>query len=202
MTRNQPTRPDEDLSLIQDIHSGNMDRFPELVSRYEGQLYRFGLRICRDPRDAEDLVQDTFLNVFRFLKDFRFETRFRNWLYRVAATTCWKKKRKPRFAPETELSLEEFLPQENNDLPADVPQWAAQPIEQVLNQELRRMLENALHELPDLYRWVLVLRDMEGFSTAETSAILNTTSSNVKVRLHRARLYLREKLEQYFSHEN
>jgi RNA polymerase sigma-70 factor, ECF subfamily len=82
-----------------------------------------------------------------------------------------------------------------------VPQWAAQPLDQVLNEELHRRLKTAILDLPDKYRLVLVLRDVEGFSTAETAEILNLSNANVKVRLHRARLSLRENLKGYFENE-
>ena len=83
---------DEDFDLIQAINSGQVERFHDLVKRYEQKLYNFSLRMCRNQRDAEDMVQDTFLNVFRYLKGFRYETKFKNWLYRVGASTCIKKR--------------------------------------------------------------------------------------------------------------
>ena len=97
---------DADLELITAINAGEKKRFAELVGRYQDKLYNFGLRLCRDVQDAEDLVQDTFINVFKYLKDFRYESQFKNWLYKVAAGVCYKKRRKSKFAPERELSLE------------------------------------------------------------------------------------------------
>jgi RNA polymerase sigma-70 factor, ECF subfamily len=192
---------DADSDLIAAINAGEVERFQELVAKYQGKLYNFGLKMCGDSHDAEDMVQDTFLNVFRYLKDFRYETKFRNWLYRIATSTCIKRRRKSKFAPERELSLEEFLPQDEADIADTVPQWAAQPLDQVLNEELHRRLKTAILDLPDKYRLVLVLRDVEGFSTAETAEILNLSNANVKVRLHRARLSLRENLKGYFENE-
>ena len=157
--------------------------------------------MCRDTSDAEDMVQDTFLNVFRYLKDFRYETKFKNWLYKVAASTCIKKRRKSKFAPEKELSLDEFLPTDEAE-PADhVPEWALMPLEKLLNEELASMINQQILTLPEKYRMVIVLRDIEGFTTAETAQILNLSPSNVKVRLHRARLYLRDKLKGYFEND-
>ena len=103
---------DKDYDLVQAINSGQYDRFHDIVKRYEQKLYNFSSRMCRNPSDAEDMVQETFLNVFRYLKDFRYETKFKNWLYRIAASTCIKKRRKSKFAPERELSLEEFIPKD------------------------------------------------------------------------------------------
>jgi RNA polymerase sigma-70 factor (ECF subfamily) len=192
---------DKDFELIQAINSGQFDRFPDIVKRYEQKLYNFSLRMCRDAADAEDAVQETFLNVFKYLKNFRYETKFKNWLYRVAASTCIKKRRKSKFAPERELSLDEFLPQDETEVPDQVPRWALMPLDKLLNNELLDKINTAIHTLPKKYRLVIVLRDIEGFSTAETAQILNLSYANVKVRLHRARLFLRDKLKGYFENE-
>ena len=192
---------DKDFELIRAINSGRFDRFPDLVKRYEQKLYNFSLRMCRDAADAEDTVQETFLNVFRYLKDFRYETKFKNWLYRVTASTCIKKRRKSKFAPERELSLDEFFPQDETEVPDRVPRWALMPLDKLLNDELLDKIDEAIFTLPEKYRLVIVLRDIEDFSTAETAQILNLSDANVKVRLHRARLFLRDKLKGYFENE-
>jgi RNA polymerase sigma-70 factor (ECF subfamily) len=192
---------DKDFELIQAINSGQFDRFPELVKRYEQKLYNFSLRMCRDATDAEDTVQETFINVFRYLKDFRYETKFKNWLYRVAASICIKKRRKSKFAPERELSLDEFIPQDEAQGLDQVPNWALMPLDKLLNNELLDKINQAIFSLPEKYRLVIVLRDIEGFNTAETAQILNLSEPNVKVRLHRARLFLRDKLKGYFENE-
>ena len=192
---------DKDFDLIQAINAGQVDRFHELVKRYEQKLYNFSLRMCGDHSDAQDMVQDTFLNVFKYLKDFRYETKFKNWLYKVAASTCIKIKRKSKFAPERELSLDEFLPGDNAELVEKVPEWALMPLDKLLNEELAAVIQKGILSIPKKYRMVIVLRDIEGFSTSETAQILNLSPANVKVRLHRARLYLREKLKGYFANE-
>jgi RNA polymerase sigma-70 factor, ECF subfamily len=192
---------DEDFELIRAINGGRTDLFPELVTRYQQKIYNFGMRMCGESRDAEDLVQETFLNIFRYLKGFRYETRFKNWMYRVATTTCLKAKRKPKHAPERELSLEEFMPGEGEELPDQAPGWAQRPLDQLLNEELAAHIKNAILDLPKKYRMVMVLRDQEGFSTEETAQILDISVPNAKVRLHRARLFLREKLKGYFDHD-
>ena len=192
---------DEDFDLIQAINSGQADKFHELVKRYEQKLYNFSLRMCRDHSDAEDMIQETFLNVFRYLKDFRYETKFKNWLYKVAASTCIKKRRKSKFAPDQELSLDEFLPEDEAEKPDSVPEWAMLPLDKLLNEELASVINKTILALPKKYRVVIILRDIEGFSTAETAQILNLSPSNVKVRLHRARLYLRDKLKGYFEND-
>ena len=133
------------------------------------------------------------------MESFRYETKFKNWLYRIATSACSKKRRKSKFAPQRELSLDEFLPQDEAAVEKQVPSWAALPLEQLLNEELGQTLRTAILELPEKYRVVLVLRDIEGFSTDEAAQILNLTPSNIKVRLHRARLFLRDRLKTYFE---
>ena len=192
---------DKDFELIRAINAGQFDRFPDLVKRYEQKLYNFSLRMCRDAADAEDTVQETFLNVFRYLKDFRYETKFKNWLYRVAASTCIKKRRRSKFAPQRELSLDEFYPQSYTEVQHQVPDWAQMPLDKLLSNELLDKINEAIFTLPEKYRLVIVLRDIEGFSTAETAQILNLSDANVKVRLHRARLFLRDRLKGYFENE-
>ncbi|WP_319405554.1 RNA polymerase sigma factor [uncultured Desulfosarcina sp.] len=190
---------DKDTELIRAINSGRQELFYELVKRYEKSLYNFGLRMCDNPSDAEDMVQDTFLNVFKYLEGFRYETKFRNWLYRVATSACLKKKRRSKYAPDRELSLEAFLPEDESAVSVDLPRWASQPLEQVLDGELNGIIRQALLELPEKYRLVIVLRDVEGFTTQETAEILGLTPTNIKVRLHRARLFLREALKTYYE---
>jgi len=191
---------DDDARLIEAINAGQKNKFMDLVNRYQQRLYNFGLRMCRDRSDAEDLVQETFLNVFKYLKDFRYETKFKNWMYRIASSVCIKKRRRSKFAPQRELSLEEFMPAEGGP-EGEVPNWAVMPIDKLLNNELSDVIQDAIQSLPEKYKLVIVLRDMEEFSTEETAQILKISSANVKVRLHRARLFLREKLQEYFGNE-
>ncbi|MEW6674150.1 MAG: sigma-70 family RNA polymerase sigma factor [Thermodesulfobacteriota bacterium] len=203
MTKNPKRRKkqDDDSKLIAAINSGQKHLFLDLVTRYQQRLYNFGLRMCRDTSDAEDLVQDTFLNVFKYLKNFRYETKFKNWLYRIASSVCIKKRRKSKFAPERELSLEEFIPREDAPAQTELPDWAAIPLDKLLNDELSDTIQDAIQSLPEKYRLVIVLRDIEEFSTEETAQILKISPANVKVRLHRARLFLKEKLQEYYGNE-
>ena len=199
--QNRKIVKDNDFDLIRAINSGQTEKFQDLVKRYEQKLYNFSLRMCRNASDAEDMIQDTFLNVFKYLKNFRHETKFKNWLYKVAASTCIKKRRKSKFAPDRELSLDEFLPDDEAEKPDSVPEWAMLPLDKLLNEELSSVINKTILTLPKKYRVVIILRDIEGFSTAETAQILNLSPSNVKVRLHRARLFLRDKLKGYFEND-
>ena len=191
---------DSDRERVRAAAMGDKAAFAELVKRYQRRLFNFGLRMCGETRDAEDLVQETFLNAFKYLGGFRYETRFKNWLYRIAASICIKKRRKPKYAPENEISLDESAQYDPAQMPDRVPDWAQVPLDQLLDAELSRRLKRAVVALPEKYRLVVVLRDIEGFSTAETAQILDVSESNVKVRLHRARAYLRDTLKSYFDH--
>lgn len=195
----EPSLNDMEVQFLEQIKSGDRNAFNELVQKYEGRLYNFGLKICKDVGDAEDLVQETFINVFKSLSGFRNETKFKNWLYKIAANACWRIKRKSKFAPEKELSLEDFIPADHSKIEKKVPDWASAPVERLLNNELSLKIKEGIDALPDSYKLVLVLRDMEGFTTDETASILSITSQNVKVRLHRARLFLREELKDYYE---
>jgi len=190
---------DQDTELINAINSGRKSLFYDLVKKYEEKLYNFGLRMCGETRDAEDMVQETFLNVYRYLSDFRYEASFKNWLYRIASSTCIKKRRKSKHAPQKEISLEDFIPEDKENIPDSLPSWASEPLEKLLNDELSDNIRKAILSLPEKYRIVLVLRDIEGFGTEETAQILNLKPASVKVRLHRARLFLKEKLNDYFT---
>jgi RNA polymerase sigma-70 factor, ECF subfamily len=202
MATEEPKREtDKDARLIRAINRGEAGRFGDLVARYQDRLYNFGLRLCNNVQDAEDLVQETFLNVFRHLDGFRHETRFKNWLYRIAGSVCIKKRRRSKFAPEPDLPLEDFMPREGDSLPERPPDWAVQPLDRLLDEELSAALREKIAALPEKYRLVVVLRDIEGFSTEETAGILGISPANVKVRLHRGRLALREALKGYFDHD-
>jgi RNA polymerase sigma-70 factor (ECF subfamily) len=191
----------EDLELVDSIHKGRTDLFHQLLGKYQKRIYNFGLKICPNSQDAEDMVQESFINVFKYLKDFRRESSFKNWIYLIASSVCHKMKRKSKFAPERKLSLEEFIPDEHDGVKKEIPAWAMEPSERLLNQELSDKIQSAIAELPTDYRLVLVLRDMEGFSTEETAGILHITPVNVKVRLHRARLFVRDVLKEYYENE-
>jgi RNA polymerase sigma-70 factor (ECF subfamily) len=191
---------DADSELVAAIAAGATERFAEIVERYARRIYSFSRRMCRDEAEAEDLVQETFLNAFRYLGEFRYETKFRNWLYRIAASTCIRRMRRSRFAPERELSLEEIEPGAEAAFDGGVPAWARAPLDQLLDEELFDRLNRAIRELPEKYRLAVVLRDIEGFDTEEAAQIMGISPANLKVRLHRARMFLKEKLKGYFEH--
>ncbi|MDY6852198.1 MAG: sigma-70 family RNA polymerase sigma factor [Thermodesulfobacteriota bacterium] len=176
----------EDQAILERFHAGDGEAVGDLADRYAGRLYSFGLRMCGNSEDAQDMVQDTFLNVIKYLKGFRRETKLRNWLFRLAASACLKKRR-GKNDPDRELPLDVLRPSHEKGLLPDIPDWSQSPAEDLLNDELRAYLAKAISKLPPNYRIVFNLRDLEGFSTAETGEMLNLTPQAVKTRLHRAR---------------
>ncbi len=188
----------EERRLIERFKQGNEDAMEEIINRYEESLYNFGLRMCGQKQDAEDIIQDTFLSAFRYLDSFREETSLKNWLYKIAANACFRMRRKKKCEPDYELSLEDLLPEDGSASRFDIPDWAEDPSENLLRSELKAVIQEAVHELPPMYRMVFNLRDMEGFSTEETATIMDITPQAVKTRLHRARLFLRKKISERY----
>jgi len=150
-----------------------------------------------DPQEAEEVLQETFVSAFRALDRFEGRSQLSTWLYRIGYNAAMMRLRKRRVPTE---SLDEPKVTDDGEMiPRQLVDWSALPDELALGKELRDVLDAALATLPESLRSVFVLRDIEGLSTAETAAALGLTETNVKVRLHRARLALRERLAGYFT---
>ena len=156
--------------------------------------------MCGDREDAEEVAQETLLKVFESVDQVRDPAKLKFWVFRVAKNVCLMKRRRSIFAPARELSLDEFLPVRNHDgdqVRIEIADWSALPEERARQAEMRKMLEAAIRELPEMYRSVILLRDMEELSTQETAQILDVGEDVVKTRLHRARLAIRKTLDEY-----
>jgi RNA polymerase sigma-70 factor (ECF subfamily) len=145
------------------------------------------MKMCRDPEDASDVLQDTLLAMARSVRDFRGSSSISTWLFSIARSFCIKKKRRSKFAPEPERSLETGAPLETAQL-ADPGRG---PDEVLAGKEVQQALEEAIGALDPMYREVLLLRDVEGLSAAEVAEVLGVSVQAVKSRLHRARLSVR-----------
>ncbi len=179
------------------MQAGDQDAFRELVERYSGTVYNLALRLTNNPQEAEEVLQETFISAFRALDRFEGRSKLSTWLYRIAYNAALMRLRKRE--PATTSIDEPVVGEEGEVLPRQLVDWGALPDEIVLNGELQAALHRAVGSLPESLRAVFVLSDIEGLSTAETAETLNLTETNVKVRLHRARLALREKLADYFA---
>ncbi len=190
-----------DHDLIVRFKAGSMEAMEKIVERYEKRIFTFGLRMCGHLQDAEDIVQETFLNAFKYLGRFREETKLKNWLFKIAARACIRKRRKKKCEPDYEISLESFVHEDGSDIKYEIPDLSDDPSDNVLRAELKQVIDTAIQSLPHKYRLVFNLRDTEGFSTEETSEILGISVQSVKTRLHRARLFLREKISGNYREE-
>lgn len=189
---------EDDAQLLKAVSESRPGAFDAFVDRYGRRLLAFGRRMCRTPQDAEDVFQETLLKAYQGLAAVRDPGAVRTWLYRVVSTQCLMKRRKER--PEREIPLESYKP-EGLDFgePVEIPDWSHLPEDYARRVELHAALEEALAELPAELRVVVLLRDVEGLSTREAADALDLGVSAVKMRLHRARLALREHLERHYE---
>jgi RNA polymerase sigma-70 factor (ECF subfamily) len=195
---NQMTTDTIDHHLISEFKEGSMEAMERIVERYENQIFTFGLKMCGHLQDAEDITQETFLSAFRYLDRFREETKLKNWLFKIAARACFKKRRKKKCEPDQEIPLDAFVYQDGSNGTYEIPDWSDDPADNVLRAELKQVIDTAIQSLPPRYRFVYNLRDIEGFNTEETSKILGISSQSVKTRLHRARLFLRKEISKHY----
>lgn len=184
-----------EAAMLERIRNDVPDAFEEFVAAYGGALYGFGVRMCGEREDAKDVVQDTLLQAFRSLKQLEHPEALRSWLYRVAANACLMKRRKGKFEPDRELSLEDLAPQPGEGAGAEIPDPRDLPDANLERSRIQERVRAAIRDLPPHYRIVLVMRDMEQLSTAETMVALDLPETTVKMRLHRARLMVRKSLE-------
>jgi RNA polymerase sigma-70 factor (ECF subfamily) len=177
-----------DLALIDAARSGDRGALEALLDRHQRRVYRFGLRMCRDPEDAKDVLQETLLAVARGLKDFRGAASVSTWLYTIARSFCIKKRRRSKFAPEVEASLES----EEGGLARHIADPARSADESLSSRQVEEVLQQAIGALAPMYREVLVLRDVEGLTAPEVAEVLGIRVEAVKSRLHRARAAVRQ----------
>ncbi len=181
----------DDEALAERARAGDDAAFGALVERYQERVYRLALRLSSNPSDAEEILQETFLQVWRKIDTFRGEARFGTWLYRIATNTALMRKRAARRRPAE--SPEGLLPQfDESGLLADLDyQRSARADELLERAELAQRAREALDLLDENYRAVFVLRDLEEMSTEEAARVLEITPEAVRQRLHRARLMVR-----------
>jgi RNA polymerase sigma-70 factor (ECF subfamily) len=174
--------------------------FDEIVSRYADRIYGFALRITRNTSDAEEVFQEVFLTLTKKLDTFRGESKFSSWLYRVTANASYMYLRSQK-KHESNISLENYYPyDEKGTLMGRImdKDWSSRPDIIIFSKEALKIIDDSINELPESYRAVFHLRDIEGLSNEEVANILEITIPTVKSRLHRGRLFLRDKLSDYF----
>jgi RNA polymerase sigma-70 factor (ECF subfamily) len=184
-----------DDQLLAAAREGDSAALESLLVRYQPHLYRFGLRMCGNTEDAGDIAQESLMAMARSLRDFRGDSSVSSWLYTIARRFCIKKRRRSRFAPAREDSLDGPGAEGAQRLadPGPSPEQAA------ANRELAAALTQAIDALDASQREVLVLRDLEGLSAPEVAKILGVSVDAVKSRLHRARVAVRQALAPVFG---
>jgi len=187
----------DDTSLLKALQAGDSSAFSTLFENYADRLYRLANGLVQQPEEAEDVVQETFIKAITHLDQFEGRSNLGTWLYRVAYNASLD-----RLRQRAESSLPDDGPYEEDEaqllMPEVLVEWQT-PEDLVIDEQDRRFLDQSIRQLPQTLRTVFVLRDIDELSTAETAEILGLSISAVKVRLHRARLELRESLAVYFT---
>ena len=186
-----------DLS-IDALHAGDRAEFSRLVDATSGQIYRLALRMLNEPQDAEDILQNTYLQALRHIGEFQGRSSLLTWLYRIAINESLMQLRKRR----PEISLSEAVSDESAEddyAPLHLADWCCLPEQELLTSEARQNLDEAIQHLPEALRVVFILRDLQGLSIQETGQAVGISESAVKTRLLRARLRLRDELSLYYS---
>ncbi|MBY0502914.1 MAG: sigma-70 family RNA polymerase sigma factor [Bryobacteraceae bacterium] len=189
-----------ETELARQLLTGDARAFDHFVDHFRAKIFHYSWLLCGQREDAEEVAQDALLKIFENFDQLRQPEQVRPWVFRIARNACLMKRRKSVFAPARELSLDEFLPstdQEGEHRKLQIADWTRLPDRQVLDSEMKQVLQTAIGELPETYKSVLLLRDVEDLSTQETAQILDLSPDAVKTRLHRARLAVRQTLDGY-----
>lgn len=186
-----------DDTLIEQFVAGCALSYEELITRYETKVHNLAMRLTRNSEDAEEVLQDVFVTVYRKIEGFEGKAKFSSWLYRITVNAAFMKLRKRK--QDQSVSLDDMLPHLQNKAIAQRNNFGAHSDARALNNEIRIALEGAITKLPDDYRAVFVLRDIDGLSNKEVGEILSLSIPAVKSRLHRSRLMLRKRLRRFYA---
>lgn len=187
-------------ALARRLMAGEPEAFDRFIEHFRPKIFQYSWLMCRDREDAEEVAQEALLKVFENLDQLREPERVRPWVFRIAKNACLMKRRKSVYAPSREISLDELMPAADGsgeERRLQIADWSNLPDSEMLRSEMNDVLQEAIGELPENYRPVLLLRDAEELSTQETAQILDVSEDVVKQRLHRARLAVRKKLDDY-----
>ncbi len=191
-------RADRDAGLVESLRRRDPGAAEALVAAYGDRVYRLAIRITSNEQDAEEVVQDALWTAARKIDGFKGESAFGSWLYRITANTAYQKLR-ARQGKRLEVSWDALLPSfdQNGHHAEPFGDWSAKVEEPALQSELRRVLTTAINELPRDYRTAFLLHDVEGLSNPEIAETLHVSLPAVKSRVHRSRLFLRQRLARY-----
>lgn len=187
--------------MVSRLRAGEDAAFDELVRLAGGRMLAVARRMLGREEDAQDAVQEAFLSAFKSLERFDGRSQLTTWLHRITVNVCLMRMRTQRRRGGPERSIDEFLPTflEDGHQTRSTPEWKPSAANGIEAGEVREIVRARINELPEQYRVVLMLRDIEELSTEETAAALEMTANAVKTRLHRARQALRALLEPHFK---
>lgn len=191
---------ENEIELARRLIAGEPEAFDRFVDYFRARIFHYSWLMCGHREDAEEIAQETLMKVFESADQLREPEKVKPWVFRIAKNACLTKRRKSIFAPSRELSLDEFLParyKDGDQVRLEIADWSLLPDGKALQSEMKGLLDKAIRELPETYRSVVLLRDLEELSTQETAQILDVSEDVVKTRLHRARLAIRKRLDEY-----
>lgn len=190
----QTTLSDEEI--INKVILGEINYYEILIRKYNSFLYKIGRSYHFNHQDTEDLMQESYINAFKSLDKFEKRASFKTWITRIMLNECYRKTRKLNIKNEVILNEGDEFSKSNSML-----NTSSNNRSKIVNAELGRVIENAIHTIPENYRMVFTLRELNGLSTTETADALHITESNVKVRLNRAKIMLQTKISETYSSE-
>jgi RNA polymerase sigma-70 factor, ECF subfamily len=195
-----PRRPDPDVVLVEKLRRGDADAPDLLVETFGDRVYRLAIRITGNEQDAEEVAQDALWTAARKIDTFKGESAFGSWLYRITANTAYQKLR-GRQAKKHEVPWEDLFPtfDELGQHVDPVSDWSPKAEEPALQNELREVLSSAIDDLPEDYRTAFLMHDVDGLSNPEIAESLGISLPAVKSRVHRSRLFLRQRLSRYLT---
>jgi RNA polymerase sigma-70 factor (ECF subfamily) len=196
MTKNQ-----NDLNLVKRLQAGDESAVAELQSRFGAKIFQLAVRYMKNAEDAEEVTQDVLLKVYAKIGAFRGDSALSSWIYRITFNTAMSRLRSTRGSRAIEVDARSPVDTADGSpstLPApDVADWSGLADDLLLRNQLRTRLAGALREMPEIYRVPVVLRDVQGLTTEEASALLKVKDQTLKSRLHRGRLFLRDRLAEF-----
>ncbi len=190
----------DDLDLVRSARGGDEGAFAELLERHQSRIYNHALRMMGNAQDAEEVLQDTFVQVFRNLDRFEERSRFSTWIYRIATNESLMRLRKAHR--KREVFFEDHLGQDTEWYGEEIQAFTRSVVDEVQDRQFIERLKKLLEELPEEYRVVFTMRDIDGLSNAEVAEVLDLSIPAVKSRLHRSRLYLRDRLSLLYRDKN
>ncbi len=186
-----------DSQLIGRMQAGDGTSVADLASTFGPRIQQLALRYVKNWEDAEEVTQDVLMKVFRKIDAFRGDAALSSWIYRITFNTAMSRLRSTRASRMTEVQKPDLGSQEPDRTPSEPADWSSLADDHVLRAEMRQRLIESLTRLPEVYRVPVILRDIQGLSTEEASAVLDVKPQTLKSRLHRGRLMLREHLADF-----